>query len=27
VVLDGARRWTVDEVYEATRPLCGWDRP
>jgi deoxyadenosine/deoxycytidine kinase len=25
VVLDGARRWTVDQVYEATRPLCGWD--
>lgn len=25
IVLDGHKRWTAEEIFELTRPLCGWD--
>ena len=25
VVLDGTKRWTADQIVEATRPWCDWD--
>ncbi|MBN1640701.1 MAG: deoxynucleoside kinase [Anaerolineae bacterium] len=25
VLLDGKARWTPEAIYEATRPLCGWE--
>jgi deoxyadenosine/deoxycytidine kinase len=24
IVLDGTKRWSAEEVFEQTRPLCGW---
>jgi len=25
VILDGMAQWTADDIFEATRPLCGWN--